>query len=71
MLATLLTFLVMGIVAAAVLGVVLAVIGVAIGLAGFLLFKVLPLVAIGYVAVRLLAPKQKQLSSEDQKWLDS
>jgi hypothetical protein len=70
MLATLLTFFVVGIVAVAVLGVVLSVIGVAIGLASFLIFKVLPLVAIGYVAVRLLAPKQKRLSAEDRKWLD-
>jgi len=71
MLTTILTFLLVGVVAVAVLGVVLSVIGVAIGLAGFLLFKVLPLVAIGYVAVRLLAPKQKRLSAEDRKWLDS
>jgi len=71
MLTTLLTFLLLGVVAVAVLGVVLSVIGVAIGLAGLLIFKVLPLVAIGYVAVRLLAPKQKRLSAEDRKWLDS
>ena len=71
MLSTLLTFLIVGIVGIAVLGVVLGVIGAALGLATFLLFKVLPLVAIGYVIVRLLAPRQKRLSAEDRKWLES
>ena len=71
MISTLLTFLVVGIVAVLVLGVALSVIGAALGLAGFLLFKVLPLVAIGYVVVRLLAPRHKQLSAEDRKWLES
>ncbi|HSJ15484.1 MAG TPA: hypothetical protein VK939_13765 [Longimicrobiales bacterium] len=71
MLSTLLTFFIVGIVAVLVLGVVLSVIGLALGLAGFLLFKVLPLVAIGYVVLRLLAPRQKQLSAEDRKWLES
>jgi len=75
MLTTLLTFLLLGVVAIAVIGVVLAVVGtvlgLAMGLAGFLLFKVLPLVAIGYVVIRLLAPKQKRLSDADRKWLES
>lgn len=73
MVASLLKFLVAGIVAVAVLGVVLSVVGMAIGLAAFLLFKVLPLIAIGYVVMRLVAPKQKyrELSAEDRKWLDS
>ena len=34
-------------------------------------FQVLPLVLVGYVVVRFLAPKQKQLSAEDRKWLES
>lgn len=71
MISTLLTFLIVGIVGVLVLGVVLSVVGLALGLAGFLLFKVLPLVAIGYVVMRLLAPRQKQLSAEDRKWLES
>lgn len=71
MLSTLLTFFIVGIVAVLVLGVALSAIGLMLGLAGFLLFKVLPLVAIGYVVVRLLAPRQKQLSAEDRKWLES
>jgi hypothetical protein len=71
MISTLLTFLIVGIVGVLVLGVILSVVGLALGLAGFLLFKVLPLVAIGYVVMRLLAPRQKQLSAEDRKWLES
>lgn len=72
MLSTLLTFLIVGIVAVAVLGVVLSVVGLALGLAAVLLFKVLPLVLIGYVVMRLLAPrKHKELSAEDRKWLES
>jgi uncharacterized membrane protein len=69
-----LTFLLVGFVAVLVIGVVLSVIGavfgLAIGLAGFLLFKVAPLVLIGYVLVRLLTPKRKQLSDSDRKWLE-
>jgi hypothetical protein len=71
MISTLLTFMLVGIVALLVLGVVLAVVGLAVGLASFLLFKVLPLVAIGYVIMRLFAPRHKQLSAEDRKWLES
>lgn len=72
MISTLLTFLVVGVVAVAVLGVVLSVVGMVFGLAGLLLFKVLPLVAVGYVIMRLLAPRRpKELSAEDRKWLES
>jgi hypothetical protein len=76
MIAAVLTFLVMGVIAIAVAGVVLAVVGAALGLAigigFFLLFKVLPLMLVGYVVMRLIAPKQtKQLSDADRKWLES
>jgi len=67
MLTTLLGLILAGIIIVAVVGVVLSV----VGLVGFLLFKVLPLVAIGYLAVRLLKPKRKQLSAEDRRWLES
>ena len=76
MISAILTFLVMGVVAIAVAGVVLAVVGAALGLAigigFFLLFKVLPLMLVGYVVMRLVAPKStKQLSEADRKWLES
>jgi len=75
MISTILTFIVMGVIAIAVAGVALAVIGSAIGLAVglgfFLLFKVLPLMLVGYVVLRMVAPKRKQLSEADRKWLES
>lgn len=75
MLTSLLTFLVVGLVALVVLGVVLSVVGavfgLALGLAGFLLFKVAPLVLVGYCVVRMLRPRQKQLSEADRRWLES
>lgn len=77
MLSAILTFLVMGVIAIAVAGVVLAVVGAALGIAigvgMFLLFKVVPLLLVGYVVVRLIAPKaaKNQLSDADRKWLES
>jgi uncharacterized membrane protein len=67
MISTLLTLFVVGIVALMVLSVIGAVLGLAVGL----LFKVLPILIVGYVVVRLLAPRQKKLSAEDRKWLES
>jgi uncharacterized membrane protein len=66
MISTLLTLFIVGIVALIVLSVVGAVLGLAVGL----LFKVLPILLIGYVVVRLLAPRQKKLSAEDRRWLE-
>jgi uncharacterized membrane protein len=67
MISTLLTLFVVGIVALMVLSVVGAVLGLAVGL----LFKLLPILIVGYVVVRLLAPRQRKLSAEDRKWLES
>jgi uncharacterized membrane protein len=67
MISTLLTLFIVGIVALMVLSVVGAVLGLAVGL----LFKVLPILLVGYVVVRLLAPRQKKLSAEDRRWLES
>lgn len=75
MFGSLLTFLLVGLVALVALGVGLAVVGalfgIAVGIASFLLFKVAPIVLIGYVVVRLLRPRRKQISAEDRKWLES
>ncbi len=75
MLTSLLTLFVVGLVALVLVGVVLSVIGaifgLAFGLAGFLLFKVAPVLLVGYVVVRLLAPKRKRLSEADRRWLGS
>jgi hypothetical protein len=67
MISTLLTLFVVGIVALMVLSVVGAVLGLAVGL----LFKLLPILIVGYVVVRLLAHRQRKLSAEDRKWLES
>lgn len=75
MISSVLTFLIVGLVALVVAGVVLSVIGavfgLALGLAGILLFKVAPIVLIGYLVVRFLAPRRKRLSAEDKRWLES
>jgi uncharacterized membrane protein len=75
MLTSLLTFFVIGLVAIVALGIVLSIIGaifgLAFGLAGVLLFKVAPIVLVGYMVVRFMAPKRKQLSAEDRRWLES
>ena len=75
MLTSLLTFFVVGLVAIIGLGIILSIIGaifgLAFGLAGFLLFKVAPVVLVGYMVMRFLAPKRKQLSESDRRWLES
>jgi hypothetical protein len=67
MISTLLTLFIVGIAALVVLSVVGAVLGLAVGL----LFKLLPILIIGYIVMRVIAPKPKQLSAEDKKWLES
>lgn len=75
MIGALVTFFLIGLVAILVLGVVLAVAGIvfsiAASIAGFLLFKVAPVVLVGYIIVRLLKPRTKRLSAADRKWLES
>jgi uncharacterized membrane protein len=71
MLSTLLTLFIVGLIAIVVIGVALSLLGALVGLAFTLLFKVAPILLIGYVVLRLLAPKRKRLSAEDRKWLES
>jgi hypothetical protein len=70
MISTLLTLMVLGVIGLVVLSVVLTVFGLAVGLASFLLFKVAPIVLVGYVVVRLLSPKRKRISEADRRWLE-
>jgi uncharacterized membrane protein len=74
MLGALVTFFLVGLVAVVALGVILAVAGVvfsiAAAVAGFLLFKVAPIVLLGYLVVRFLSPRRKRLSEADRKWLE-
>jgi len=48
-----------------------AILGVTVGLGALLLFKVLPLVLIGYFVVRFLRPRSRQLTDADRRWLES
>jgi len=73
---TLLTFLAVGLITLIAAGVVLSVLGavfsLTLGLASFLLFKVAPVMFIGWVVLKLLdrARRGKRLSAEDRKWLE-
>ena len=68
--------LVMGVLGIAAIAVVMALLGMAIslafGLVGFLLFKVAPLVLIGFVVLKLVERRRdrKRISAADQRWLD-
>lgn len=77
MLGNLLTFFVVGIVTILVAGVVLsilgAVLGIASGLASLLLFKVGPILLLGWVVVKVIESRKKKtdyLSEADRRWLD-
>lgn len=75
MIASILSYLVIGLIVLvgvtlglAVLG---AVFGLALGLAKFLLFTVGPILLVGYVVMRVLAPRSKRLSKAEREWLES
>jgi hypothetical protein len=70
MLSSLLTMLIVGFVALIVIGIVLSLVGAMVGLAFTLLFKVAPILLIGYLVIRFLSPKPKKLSAEDREWLE-
>lgn len=73
---SLLTFLFVGMITLIVAGMVLAVVGtvfsLTLGLAGFLLFKVAPVLLIGWVVVKLIEKKRgpAALSDADRRWLE-
>lgn len=75
MLSTLLTFFLIGLAALIGISILLALVGAVFGLAfslvGFLLFKVAPIILIGYLLVRFLAPRSRRLSAADREWLES
>jgi hypothetical protein len=75
MLGTLLTFFAVGLITLVVAGVVLSIVGLVfsltLGLAGFLLFKVAPLLLIGWVVVKLVEKRRGgSLSAADRRWLE-
>lgn len=75
MISSILTYLIIGLIAVVAvslgLAIVGAMIGLAIGLVKFLLFVVAPVLLVGYVLTRLLAPRWKRLSKADRDWLES
>ncbi len=77
MLGTLLSLFLIGLVGLVAIGAVLAVLGallgMAFGVAGFLLFKVAPVVFVGWVVLKVFerVRNRSQISAADQRWLDS
>jgi hypothetical protein len=73
---TLLTFLAVGLVTLIAAGVVLSIVGtlfsLTFGLASFLLFKVAPIMFVGWVILKVIdrISGKRRLSAEDQKWLN-
>ncbi len=75
MIGTLLTFFAVGLVTLVVAGVALAVLGtmlsLGLGLAAFLLFKVAPILLVGWVVLKVMEHRRgRSLSAADQRWLD-
>lgn len=73
---TLLTFLAVGLVTLIAAGVVLTVLGtvfsLTLGLASFLLFKVAPIMFLGWVVLKIVDRVRggRRISAADRKWLD-
>jgi hypothetical protein len=76
MLGSLLTFFAVGLLTLLVAGVVLSIVGVmfsiTIGLASFLLFKVAPVLLVGWIVVKVVQKTtgKGELSDADRKWLE-
>jgi hypothetical protein len=76
MIGPLLTFFAVGLVTLLVAGVVLSIIGmvfsITIGLASLLLFKVAPILLVGWIVVKLVqkATGRGELSEADRRWLE-
>ena len=75
MIGTLLTFFAVGLVTLIVAGVVLSVVGavfsLTLGLAAFLLFKVAPILLIGWVVMKVIDKRRGgSLSAADRRWLE-
>ena len=76
MIGSLLTFFAVGLVTLVVAGVALAVLGtvlsLGLGLAAFLLFKVAPILLVGWVVLKVMDRKRGgSLSAADRRWLES
>ena len=76
MLGSLLTFFAVGLITLLVAGVVLGVVGavfsITFGLATFLLFKVAPILLVGWIVVKVVQKMKNRssLSDTDRRWLE-
>ena len=76
MIGTLLTFLAVGLAALIVAGIVLSILGtvlsIGFGLATFLLFKVAPILLVGWVVLKVIDRRKgsESLSAADRRWLE-
>jgi uncharacterized membrane protein YvlD (DUF360 family) len=76
MIGTVLTFLAVGLATLIVAGIVLSILGtvlsIGFGLATFLLFKVAPIVLVGWVVLKMIARRSGggSLSASDRRWLE-
>jgi hypothetical protein len=76
MIGSLLTFFAVGLVTLLVAGIVLSVVGVVFsltfGLAAFLLFKVAPILLVGWIVVKMIERSRggSSLSDADRRWLE-
>jgi hypothetical protein len=76
MIGSLLTFFAVGLVTLVVAGIVLGIVGavfsLTIGLASFLLFKVAPILLIGWIVVKVFEKTRGggSLSDADRRWLE-
>lgn len=76
MIGTLLTFFAVGLITLIVAGIVLAIVGtvfsLTFGLATFLLFKVAPILLVGWIVIKVIekAKGKNALSASDRKWLE-
>ena len=76
MIGTLLTFLAVGLVTLIVAGIVLSILGtvlsIGFGLAAFLLFRVAPILLVGWVVLKVIDSRKgsESLSAADRRWLE-
>ena len=76
MIGTLLTFLAVGLATLIVAGIVLSILGtvlsIGFGLAAFLMFKVAPILLVGWVVLKVIDRRNgsESLSAADRRWLE-
>ncbi len=75
MIATLLTFFAVGLLTLVVAGVVLTIVGtvlsVGLGLGAFLLFKVAPILLVGWLVLKIIEKRKgNSLTAGDRRWLE-